>query len=119
MFRRTTRSCSWRSLGAVMTERTMAMNVLFEGLADMPSGDWPAVTDLCLDSRQVTPGAVFVALAGLHAHGLDFVEEARSEEHTSELQSRGHLVCRLLLEKKKMPIHTCYTSKIITREEIR
>src|SRR2546422_5880242 len=28
-------------------------------------------------------------------------EEARSEEHTSELQSRLHLVCRLLLEKKK------------------
>src|SRR2546429_733670 len=29
------------------------------------------------------------------------VDEARSEEHTSELQSRLHLVCRLLLEKKK------------------
>src|SRR5439155_8831033 len=28
----------------------------------------------------------------------------RSEEHTSELQSRGHLVCRLLLEKKKKEI---------------
>src|SRR5439155_18839214 len=28
-------------------------------------------------------------------------DEVRSEEHTSELQSRGHLVCRLLLEKKK------------------
>src|SRR5690625_7091666 len=28
-------------------------------------------------------------------------EDERSEEHTSELQSRGHLVCRLLLEKKK------------------
>src|SRR5437870_9676937 len=27
--------------------------------------------------------------------------QRRSEEHTSELQSRGHLVCRLLLEKKK------------------
>src|SRR5439155_26114444 len=27
-------------------------------------------------------------------------DESRSEEHTSELQSRGHLVCRLLLEKK-------------------
>src|SRR5439155_10418022 len=27
--------------------------------------------------------------------------DQRSEEHTSELQSRGHLVCRLLLEKKK------------------
>src|SRR5690625_6235860 len=29
-------------------------------------------------------------------------EIGRSEEHTSELQSRGHLVCRLLLEKKKI-----------------
>src|SRR5207253_9826541 len=29
----------------------------------------------------------------------------RSEEHTSELQSRGHLVCRLLLEKKKKTIN--------------
>src|SRR5437870_6516509 len=29
------------------------------------------------------------------------LRKARSEEHTSELQSRGHLVCRLLLEKKK------------------
>src|SRR5207253_6607762 len=37
---------------------------------------------------------------------LDWIDQAmliryRSEEHTSELQSRGHLVCRLLLEKKK------------------
>src|SRR3989449_4879998 len=32
---------------------------------------------------------------------LDFLGETRSEEHTSELQSRLHLVCRLLLEKKK------------------
>src|SRR5690554_7310893 len=31
----------------------------------------------------------------------------RSEEHTSELQSRPHLVCRLLLEKKKMMIDKC------------
>src|SRR5690625_5992054 len=31
---------------------------------------------------------------------------ARSEEHTSELQSRSHLVCRLLLEKKKRSRHT-------------
>src|SRR5690625_6119209 len=35
----------------------------------------------------------------LDAEGVD--ELMRSEEHTSELQSRGHLVCRLLLEKKK------------------
>src|SRR5207253_8465437 len=32
---------------------------------------------------------------------FDLVKNIRSEEHTSELQSRGHLVCRLLLEKKK------------------
>src|SRR5207253_11447931 len=31
--------------------------------------------------------------------------DARSEEHTSDLQSRGHLVCRLLLEKKKQKKH--------------
>src|SRR5258708_17689416 len=37
------------------------------------------------------------ALAGWHGHAL----AERSEEHTSELQSPDHLVCRLLLEKKK------------------
>src|SRR3712207_8768518 len=35
------------------------------------------------------------------------VEEARSEEHTSELQSRQYLVCRLLLEKTKIPQSSC------------
>src|SRR5207253_9269046 len=38
-----------------------------------------------------------VVIVGPHFGG----PHARSEEHTSELQSRGHLVCRLLLEKKK------------------
>src|SRR3712207_8042288 len=33
----------------------------------------------------------------------------RSEEHTSELQSRQYLVCRLLLEKKHTSISVCYT----------
>src|SRR5690625_5704286 len=32
---------------------------------------------------------------------IEKARKERSEEHTSELQSRGHLVCRLLLEKKK------------------
>src|SRR2546422_1605565 len=36
------------------------------------------------------------------------LEEVRSEEHTSELQSRLHLVCRLLLEKKKKKITDGY-----------
>src|SRR5690625_6441605 len=35
----------------------------------------------------------------------------RSEEHTSELQSRGHLVCRLLLAKKKSTLYTSSHSK--------
>src|SRR6266508_6371852 len=35
----------------------------------------------------------------------------RSEEHTSELQSRGHLVCRLLLEKKKKNLNTSLFTK--------
>src|SRR5437660_9659831 len=45
--------------------------------------------------RKGMPIAAMVTLRG---------ERMRSEEHTSELQSRGHLVCRLLLEKKKKNI---------------
>src|SRR3989442_11637500 len=37
----------------------------------------------------------------LRRDGVLITDERRSEEHTSELQSRPHLVCRLLLEKKK------------------
>src|SRR3712207_8264240 len=35
-------------------------------------------------------------------HVIDVLRGSRSEEHTSELQSRQYLVCRLLLEKKKI-----------------
>src|SRR2546422_7332685 len=41
------------------------------------------------------------------------VGAARSEEHTSELQSRLHLVCRLLLEKKKRIIVCRYSPAVI------
>src|SRR2546430_8020441 len=41
-----------------------------------------------------------MARMGARVTGMDFSEEARSEEHTSELQSQSNLVCRLLLEKK-------------------
>src|SRR5207253_8279527 len=40
---------------------------------------------------------------GLQTVAIRCQGRARSEEHTSELQSRGHLVCRLLLEKKNTP----------------
>src|SRR5690625_7020188 len=58
-----------------------------------------------------------VSVAGTQPHERAVVEvrqraagevveaRLRSEEHTSELQSRGHLVCRLLLEKKKVRQH--------------
>src|SRR5690625_4890130 len=46
----------------------------------------PAMAAAEPDSHQASPRVVSIS---------------RSEEHTSELQSRGHLVCRLLLEKKK------------------
>src|SRR3989442_3583535 len=40
----------------------------------------------------------------LHPLGPRHVGDVRSEEHTSELQSRPHLVCRLLLDKKECQI---------------
>src|SRR3989442_6865803 len=44
---------------------------------------------------------------------IGFPAQWRSEEHTSELQSRPHLVCRLLLEKKKHPANRS-TSRVVT-----
>src|SRR5258708_17149466 len=41
-----------------------------------------------------------------HTHAIGRAAAFRSEEHTSELQSPDHLVCRLLLEKKKKNEHT-------------
>src|SRR3712207_8320459 len=40
----------------------------------------------------------------------------RSEEHTSELQSRQYLVCRLLLEKKKNPRYKEHTTELHSRQ---
>src|SRR5215208_8458528 len=52
----------------------------------------------------ITRGQRDLGLAVQGAYGMLVDDDARSEEHTSELQSRGHLVCRLLLEKKKTNI---------------
>src|SRR3989449_5002931 len=53
-------------------------------------GDLAALETMCCVGAESTP---------IHpSHSAD----RRSEEHTSELQSRLHLVCRLLLEKKKI-----------------
>src|SRR3989442_4436514 len=42
---------------------------------------------------------------GAVQQALFMQQDGRSEEHTSELQSRPHLVCRLLLEKKNAELH--------------
>src|SRR3989442_8766469 len=57
-----------------------------------------AKQDALAPEREPETGVEEARQAGVVAPGDD---AGRSEEHTSELQSRPHLVCRLLLEKKK------------------
>src|SRR5690554_7684321 len=51
--------------------------------------------------RDAEEGAPVGTPAGQQLDQQSLRDQGRSEEHTSELQSRPHLVCRLLLEKKK------------------
>src|SRR5437870_6731252 len=72
---------------------------------------------VCCGMQHRVSGSILCPLAQpKKAIGLDPETRCcRSEEHTSELQSRGHLVCRLLLEKKKLAtsqrrtVHTQYS----------
>src|SRR2546422_4140767 len=61
-------------------------------------------------------GAVELELDAIEIPGDVRLDHRRSEEHTSELQSRLHLVCRLLLEKKKIndvcSLYKCRSSEI-------
>src|SRR2546425_5729067 len=52
-------------------------------------------------NRDVAVKVIDLGLTPSPSLAVRFVREARSEEHTSELQSLAYLVCRLLLEKKK------------------
>src|SRR3712207_6919002 len=85
--------------------QTCALPISLPPLVVVGVGAWLAVmagalaTALELGLSGTVPlGTVLPAMLGVHA--LIGVGE-RSEEHTSELQSRQYLVCRLLLEKKK------------------
>src|SRR2546422_5310997 len=66
-------------------------------LADTGKDGWGAAAT----ASSAAFGALFLLLIAIGA-ALAY----RSEEHTSELQSRLHLVCRLLLEKKKKGAHS-------------
>src|SRR5690606_39325969 len=59
--------------------------------------------DLADDALVAVPAGELVAVLDLR-----LLRHVRSEEHTSELQSRENLVCRLLLEKKKERDHRSY-----------
>src|SRR3712207_8398682 len=61
-----------------------------------PSGITLVMVSKTFPAEAIEP----VLAAGQRVFGENYVQE-RSEEHTSELQSRQYLVCRLLLEKKK------------------
>src|SRR5690349_23307582 len=66
---------------------------------EMANRAWPAPFDTDAEARaglayQLVEGAALLS-------NVDWQAKGRSEEHTSELQSRRDLVCRLLLEKKK------------------
>src|SRR3712207_7841863 len=52
----------------------------------------------CVDDKVA---AYYFLTLSVRAIGTSLIDSSRSEEHTSELQSRQYLVCRLLLEKKK------------------
>src|SRR2546429_4524902 len=63
----------------------------------------------------IPPGLVH-AVHHTSSGGMD--ETGRSEEHTSELQSRLHLVCRLLLEKKKKYLNNSINRSFATQSTL-
>src|SRR5690625_5815324 len=73
--------------------------------AEVPEGCVVVVDEAYAEFRRAqTPSALQLLASSPNLVVTRTMSKAfalRSEEHTSELQSRGHLVCRLLLEKKK------------------
>src|SRR5207253_7448958 len=64
-------------------------------------------------SQDVGPSRGRESASSIHRDIHRRQEGLRSEEHTSELQSRGHLVCRLLLEKKNGRIVTVIDAVLV------
>src|SRR2546422_7663922 len=71
---------------------------------------------ICAAGQKISGGAqraLGLSSVRIEPHLISAESDPRSEEHTSELQSRLHLVCRLLLEKKKEKLR--YTSSRVAR----
>src|SRR5690625_3231972 len=62
---------------------------------------YPLILDDTRKANEYILQDVIYQFSGGRSKGRGSIKGTRSEEHTSELQSRGHLVCRLLLEKKQ------------------
>ena len=67
---------------------------------DTPSAFELGAISITIDTGTVTDDTIVITEIVIEAPVITY--ELRSEEHTSELQSRRNLVCRLLLEKKKI-----------------
>src|SRR5690625_6258464 len=73
------------------------------GANDVANAMGTSVGSGALTIRQAIAIAIVFEFCGAYFAGgevTNTIRSGRSEEHTSELQSRGHLVCRLLLEDK-------------------
>src|SRR2546430_8795159 len=82
---------------------------LFRSLSGGPQAGSPAIQQV--GNLRYEIDALFRRVLGRHATRQEIASclrffEARSEEHTSELQSQSNLVCRLLLEKKNKPVRS-------------
>src|SRR2546422_1777398 len=78
-------------------------------------GSYPlSLTDTELAAYQRTLFGVRGAYRSVSRSSYGQPDTQRSEEHTSELQSRLHLVCRLLLEKKKKTLSTLTSRRCST-----
>src|SRR3712207_6900329 len=86
---------------------TLFRSDVFQLLA-RPEQQVAAVFELVDRVLVAEPGALLVGRMQPEAQTATVDPAVRSEEHTSELQSRQYLVCRLLLEKKKNHELTCY-----------
>src|SRR5687768_18114569 len=93
----------------IYTYAALREGIPYANAAPNLSGDVPAMLELAAKNgcpvagKDLKTGQTWMktlVAPGIKARLLG-VEGWRSEEHTSELQSRLHLVCRLLLEKKK------------------